>query len=140
MLVPILAPMIMPIACDTFIMPAFTKPTTITVVADDDWIIAVTAVPSRMPFSGVLVSLYKISSSLLPAAFFSPSPIRDMPNRNRATPLNSDRTSVNPSICSFSFSSVRTLHQIVTCFYTSDIFYHTCPENGRKVHKKVMQK
>ena len=34
--VPILAPMIIPIACDSFIIPEFTKPTTITVVADDD--------------------------------------------------------------------------------------------------------
>ena len=32
--VPILAPMIMPTACPRFIIPAFTKPTTITVVAE----------------------------------------------------------------------------------------------------------
>ena len=34
--VPILAPIMMPTACDSFIMPEFTKPTTITVVAEDD--------------------------------------------------------------------------------------------------------
>ena len=34
-LVPILAPIMIPIACATFIMPEFTKPTTITVVADE---------------------------------------------------------------------------------------------------------
>ena len=39
--VPILAPIITPIACDSLIIPEFTKPTTITVVADDDWITAV---------------------------------------------------------------------------------------------------
>ena len=34
--VPTFAPIMMPIACRSFIMPEFTKPTTITVVADDD--------------------------------------------------------------------------------------------------------
>ena len=33
--VPIFAPMITPIACVRFIIPAFTKPTTMTVVADE---------------------------------------------------------------------------------------------------------
>ena len=50
-LVPIIAPIIMPIAWRTFIISEFTKPTTITEVADDDCITAVTPVPSRMPFS-----------------------------------------------------------------------------------------
>ena len=35
-LVPIFAPMIIPIDCATFIIPEFTNPTTITVVADED--------------------------------------------------------------------------------------------------------
>ena len=35
-LVPMFAPMMIPIACATFIIPEFTKPTTITDVADDD--------------------------------------------------------------------------------------------------------
>ena len=34
--VPILAPMIIPTACDNFIIPELTNPTTITVVAEDD--------------------------------------------------------------------------------------------------------
>ena len=34
--VPTLAPRITPTACDSFIIPEFTKPTTITVVADED--------------------------------------------------------------------------------------------------------
>ncbi len=45
--VPTLAPIIIPIACLSFIIPEFTKPTTITVVADDDCITAVTAAPSK---------------------------------------------------------------------------------------------
>ena len=34
--VPIFAPIIIPTDCDSFIIPEFTNPTTITVVADDD--------------------------------------------------------------------------------------------------------
>ena len=37
-------------------MPELTKPTTITDVADEDWITAVTPVPSRIPLIGVLLS------------------------------------------------------------------------------------
>ena len=40
--VPMFAPMMTPAACDSRMMPELTKPTTITVVADEDWIIAVT--------------------------------------------------------------------------------------------------
>ena len=50
--------------------------------------IAVTTVPNNTPLIGVLVSLYKIFSNLLPATFLRPSPIRDMPYRNSATPHN----------------------------------------------------
>ena len=85
-----------PIACATFIIPEFTKPTTMTVVAEEDCMIAVTAVPSKTPLIGVLVSLYKISSSFSPAAFLSPSPMRDMPNRKSATPLSNDKIDVIP--------------------------------------------
>ena len=92
MLVPIMAPMTTPIACLTFIMPEFTKPTTMTEVADEDWITAVTPVPRSMPFKGVLERRYKISSSLLPATSFNPSPISAIPNRNSATPLSSSKT------------------------------------------------
>ena len=52
-LVPISAPWITLMAWESFIMPEFTKPTTITEVAEDDWMTAVTAAPSRTPLSGV---------------------------------------------------------------------------------------
>ena len=55
-LVPTMAPMTMPMACRTFIMPELTKPTTMTDVAEDDWMMAVTPVPSSMPRSGVLLN------------------------------------------------------------------------------------
>ena len=76
-------------ACRRRIMEEFTKPTTITLVAEEDWMTAVTPVPSKIPRSGVLESRYRISSSRLPATFFSPSPISDIPNRNIATPPRS---------------------------------------------------
>ena len=56
-LVPMIAPMMIPIACVRFIIPEFTKPTTITEVAEEDWITAVTPAPSNMPFRGVPDSL-----------------------------------------------------------------------------------
>ena len=49
-LVPMIAPMMMDMACFIFIIPEFTKPTTMTDVAEDDWITAVTPVPNRIPF------------------------------------------------------------------------------------------
>ena len=52
--VPRIAPSTIPIACLTFIIPEFTKPTTITEVAEEDWITAVTPVPSRIPLNGLL--------------------------------------------------------------------------------------
>ena len=69
-------------------------------VAEEDWITAVTPVPSRKPLSGVLVSRYSTTSSLLPATFFSPSPISAMPNRKSATPLSSEMILLIP-ICPF---------------------------------------
>ena len=56
-LVPISAPRMTDIACLTFIIPEFTKPTAMTEVAEDDCITAVTAVPSSTPLSGVPDSL-----------------------------------------------------------------------------------
>ena len=44
--VPRFAPIISPTACDSFMMPELTRPTAITVAAEDDCITAVTAVPN----------------------------------------------------------------------------------------------
>ena len=44
--VPMFAPKMMPIACDRFSSPALMKPMTMTVVALDDWMTAVTSVPA----------------------------------------------------------------------------------------------
>ena len=87
--VPTLAPIIIPIACLSFIIPEFTKPTTITVVADDDCITAVTAAPSKNPLKVLLVIFSRVFSSLPPENFSRPSPIVFIPYKKSAKPPNS---------------------------------------------------
>ena len=84
--VPILAPIIMPTAWLSFMIPELTNPTTITVVADDDWITAVTPAPKSTALIGELVNFSKICSSLPPEVLASPSPITCIPYKNRASP------------------------------------------------------
>ena len=85
-MVPILAPMITPTACDNFMIPEFTKPTTITVVAEDDWITAVTPAPKSTAFIGFEVRFSRIFSSFPPETFARPSPIAFIPYKNNARP------------------------------------------------------
>ena len=57
--VPTFAPKIMLMVWPSCIMPEFTKPTSITVVADEDWIIAVTIKPSKKPTTFNILLSYK---------------------------------------------------------------------------------
>ena len=84
--VPTLAPKITPTAWESFIIPEFTKPTTITVVAEEDWITAVTPAPRSTAISLLLVSFSKMISSLPPDAFFRPSPRTSIPYKKSASP------------------------------------------------------
>lgn len=84
--VPMFAPMMTPAACESRMMPELTKPTTITVVADEDWIIAVTPAPSSTALILLLVRLSRMLSSLPPEARVNPSPITCMPYKNSARP------------------------------------------------------
>ena len=84
--VPILAPIMIPTACVSFMMPEFTKPTTITVVAEDDWITAVTHMPRSTAFHLLEVRFSRICSSFPPDTLASPSPITCIPYRNMARP------------------------------------------------------
>ena len=81
--VPMFAPMITGIDCRRLRSPELTKPTTMTVVADDDWITAVTARPVSRPENRPLVSFARMAFSESPARFSSAVPITLMPNRNR---------------------------------------------------------
>ena len=77
--VPILAPIMTPIACVRLRSPAFTKLTTITVVADEDWIIAVMKSPVSAPRKRLDVIAESSERRRSPAAFWSPSLIIFIP-------------------------------------------------------------
>ena len=99
--VPMFAPKITPVACIRSSKPAFTKPTTMTVVADEDCIIIVNTTPTSNPIIGLRVSDSSSRLSLSPAAFSRPSPIIFMPYRNSARPPSSDIVMVSDIIFSF---------------------------------------
>ena len=84
--VPMLAPMMIPTACFRLIIPELTNPTTITVVAEEDWITPVTTAPMSTAFNGLLVSFSRMRSNRPPDARDSPSPNRFIPYRNNASP------------------------------------------------------
>ena len=67
--VPIFAPIITPIDSISDNNPALAKLTTITVVAEEDWIKRVIRKPVKTPNTLFLVMLLKIWRSLFPAAF-----------------------------------------------------------------------
>ena len=88
MVVPMLAPIMSPMACRSCMIPELTKPTTITVVAEELWITAVTPAPTNIPRKGLEVNLAKMPLSRLPAVFSNDSPIKLIPKRNKARPPN----------------------------------------------------
>ena len=67
--VPIFAPMMTLIACARVRRPAFTKLTTITVVALEDWITDVIPNPVNTPLKGLDVIAERKLRNLSPAAF-----------------------------------------------------------------------
>ena len=67
--VPILAPIITPIDCDKVNNPALTKLTTITVVAEEDWISAVMSTPVSTPVTRLVVIAVRIFRKRSPANF-----------------------------------------------------------------------
>ena len=77
--VPMLAPMMIQTACCRVIRPELTNPTTMTVVADDDWMTAVIAAPTSTPLIRLDVSFSRIDFILLPAAASRPLLIICMP-------------------------------------------------------------
>ena len=81
--VPILAPMISPIAWTSDSSPALTKLITITVVALEDWMMQVMNAPTRTRLKVVEVMAAKISRSRLPAIFCKDSLMSFIPNRKR---------------------------------------------------------
>ena len=91
--VPMLAPMMTPMAWRSSMRPEFTKPTTMTVVAEEDWITAVTPRPSSSARRGLPVMPARMFFSREPAAFSRASPMMCMPKRKRARPPMRSNTS-----------------------------------------------
>ena len=81
--VPTLAPMMTPMACERFMRPALTKDTTMTVVADEDWMSAVTMIPVSTPMKRFFVMAARMLRRRSPANFSSPSLIVFIPKRKR---------------------------------------------------------
>jgi len=97
--VPILAPIITPIDSTRDNNPALTKLTTITVVAEEDWITAVTKTPVNTPNTLFDVIAERIFLRLLPATFCSASLINFIPKRKRTSaPTNSRKSKIPYSI------------------------------------------
>jgi len=82
--VPIFAPIMILMASNKLSIPALTKLTTITVVADDDWMSAAMKTPVNTPFAlfDVMVEITKRMRS--PKTFCNASLISFIPKRNKA--------------------------------------------------------
>ena len=80
--VPTLAPKIMPRAAEKLISPALTKPMVATVVALEDCKIAVVAAPVNAPDRGLWVNRINAVRMAFPARALSPSVMTIMPNKN----------------------------------------------------------
>lgn len=70
--VPILAPIMTPMDCESVNNPALTKLTTITVVAEEDCTSAVISTPVNIPVTLLVVIAVNIFRSLSPANFLKP--------------------------------------------------------------------
>ena len=90
--VPILAPMIIHTACLRVISPELTKPTTMTVVADEDWITAVMTAPTSTPSIRLEVSFSRIPFNRSPATASRLLLIICIPHRKSPSPPSSINT------------------------------------------------
>ena len=77
--VPMLAPMTMLMACLSVSMPAARRPTVRTMVAEEAWIMAVTSIPVKSPVNVFFVSFCSRTRSVSPELFLRPSPMTSMP-------------------------------------------------------------
>ena len=67
--VPTLEPMMTPMVWPSSMTPEFTRPTSITVTAEEDWTAMVMPAPRSRPFTGLEVMRFKSRSSRPPAIF-----------------------------------------------------------------------
>ena len=115
--VPTLAPRITPMPWLRFMMFEEMKPTTSTVVTDEDWMTAVTPAPVSAPRKRLFVIRASTKRRRLPAATRSASVIRSIPNKKTASPPNRPVMTTNQSIASppaVSGSTVARTHEAMT--------------------------
>ena len=127
--VPTFAPMMIPRDWRRDRIPAPTRPEVITMVAVEDWISAVTAIPSRNALKALSVTFSMMLLKVFEEFSFSESPIRRMPYRNIARPPRSDRISkkfIKPPLCPGCRRSGRPGYGDQACFpfYTRPITPH----------------
>ena len=84
--VPTLEPMMTPTVCPSSMMPEFTRPTSMTVTAEEDWMAMVMPAPSRRLLKRLSVIFFRSCSSLPPASFSRLEDIVDIPKRKKASP------------------------------------------------------
>lgn len=72
-------PMMTPIVCPSCMIPELTRPTSMTVMADEDWMAMVMTAPSAMPAKRFFVIVLRERSSEPPASLPSPPDITFMP-------------------------------------------------------------
>ena len=102
--VPMFAPIMTPTACVSVKIPAFTNPTTITVVAPELWIIAVINAPRPMAIKRLFVSIPRNCCIFPPAVFCIPSDIICIPYKNiPRPPTNPNRFAMFLTSISFLF-------------------------------------
>ena len=89
MVVPMFAPMMIGVACISVITPALTKPITMTDVAEELWMMAVTLAPIPTPEKRLLLIFSNNFFIPLLALFSSASLIKFMPTINTPTPASS---------------------------------------------------
>ena len=107
--VPTLDPMMTPTVCPSSMMPEFTRPTSITVTAEEDWMAMVIPAPSRRLLKQLSVIFFRSCSSRPPASFSKPEDIVDMPKRKNASPPHSvimEKISMRCSLSLFSYSNI----------------------------------
>ena len=106
--VPTLEPMITPTVCPSSMIPEFTRPTSITVMAEEDWMAIVMPAPSKRLLKRLSVIFFSSCSSRPPASFSRLADMVDIPKRKKARPPHRVITEKISISCSLVYSIMQT--------------------------------
>ena len=90
--VPTCEPIIMPKVSSKARIPEFTSPTSITVIAEEDWMATVIPAPTENPKKSLPVTIFSVRSSPPPAICSRPPDITLIPKRKNVSPPKSIAT------------------------------------------------